>query len=36
LLPDDERPVFLSALVRSAFVHEGDLPACCAASDAVA
>ena len=33
LLPDDERSVFLSALGRLAFAHEGDLPACCAASD---
>jgi MarR family transcriptional regulator for hemolysin len=32
LLPDDERPVFLSALSRLAFAHEGDLPACCASS----
>jgi len=36
LLPDDERPVFLSALARLAFAHEGDLPACCASSDALA
>jgi MarR family transcriptional regulator for hemolysin len=32
LLPDDERSVFLSALSRLAFAHEGDLPACCASS----
>ena len=32
LLPDDERSVFLSALARLAFAHEGDLPACCASS----
>jgi MarR family transcriptional regulator for hemolysin len=32
LLPDDERSVFLSALGRLAFAHEGDLPACCASS----
>jgi MarR family transcriptional regulator for hemolysin len=32
LLSDDERPVFLSALSKLAFAHEGDLPACCASS----
>ena len=32
LLPEDERSVFLSALARLAFAHEGDLPACCASS----
>ena len=33
LIPDDERSIFLSALGRLAFAHEGDLPACCASSD---
>jgi MarR family transcriptional regulator for hemolysin len=32
LLPEDERSVFLSALSKLAFAHEGDLPACCASS----
>jgi MarR family transcriptional regulator for hemolysin len=36
LLPDDERPVFLSALARLACAHEGDLPACCASSVTIA
>jgi MarR family transcriptional regulator for hemolysin len=36
LIPDDERSIFLSALSRLAFAHEGDLPACCASSDALA
>jgi MarR family transcriptional regulator for hemolysin len=32
LLSDDERPVFLSALSKLAFAHEGDMPSCCASS----
>ena len=32
LAADDERAVFLSALSRLAFAHEGDLPACCASA----
>ena len=32
LLPDDERTTFMRSLGRLARAHEGDLPACCAAS----